>query len=170
MLAIAANLALQSGLVTEVDFSDNEDYYRSVADRLFSRLKVLSDKHPDSDVCLIAGGEVSCPVSGKGTGGRNQEFGLYCATKIREISPGPEVAILSAGTDGIDGNSNAAGAVVDNDTIIRQGSAGLKARDFLERNDSYHYFENYDGLIVTGPTGTNVRDLRLFLIRRSTFS
>ena len=70
---------------------------------------------------------------------------------------------LSAGTDGIDGNSPAAGAIADENTISRARSAGLDPNDFLARSDSYNFFEKLNDLIITGPTGTNVRDLRILL-------
>ena len=165
MLAMAARLAVESGWQTDIDFGNNEEHYRIVADRLLLRLKELSDKNPDRSVCLIAGGEVSCPVTGKGRGGRNQEFALYCATKIKGMFSGCDVAVLSAGTDGIDGNSVAAGTVVNEDTLTLGGNAGLDANDFIERNDSYNYFAQLGDSIETGPTGTNVRDLRIFLLR-----
>jgi glycerate-2-kinase len=163
MLKLAADLAAKYDFSVYPDFSENEEYYRTVADRLLLQLKDLSEQHPGRAICLITGGEVSCPVKGDGIGGRNQEFVLYCATRIKEIFPNSQIAILSAGTDGIDGNSIAAGAVVDNGTISERRAAGFSPDDFLRRNDGYHYFQNYDGLIVTGPTGTNVRDLRLFI-------
>jgi glycerate 2-kinase len=165
LLSIAANLARESGWLTEIDFGNNEDYYRVVADRLLDRLRELSDGHPEESICIASGGEVSCPVTGDGTGGRNQEFALYCAAKLDELFPDSEVTVLSAGTDGIDGNSNAAGAVIDLNTMFPHDSARSMAEHFLERNDSFHYFERFGGLIITGPTGTNVRDLRLLFLR-----
>lgn len=109
--------------------------------------------------CLISGGEFSCPVRGDGRGGRNLETVLRCA-----IGPGERSAVvLSAGTDGIDGNSPAAGAIAGESTIERARNLGLDAADFLARSDSYTFFEKLNDLIVTGPTGTNVRDLRILI-------
>ena len=112
--------------------------------------------------CVISGGEFSCPVKGNGVGGRNLETVLRLALRMS----GGGVA-LSAGTDGIDGNSPAAGAIADETTIARARDLGLDPHDFLGRSDSYHFFEKLNDLIVTGPTGTNVRDLRVLLKTRS---
>ena len=165
LLSIAADLTSQSAWLTEIDFGNNEDYYRVVADRLLARLRELSDEHPEKFICIVSGGEVSCPVTGDGTGGRNQEFVLYCAAKLDKLFPDSTVAVLSAGTDGIDGNSNAAGAVIDLNIMFSHDSARSMAEDFLARNDSFHFFERFGGLIVTGPSGTNIRDLRLLFLR-----
>ncbi len=111
--------------------------------------------------CLISGGAFSCPVRGGGRGGRNLETVLRCAIGVANArSP---VVILSAGTDGIDGNSPAAGAIADETTIQRAQDLGLTAHEYLARSDSYSFFERLGDLIVTGPTGTNVRDLRILL-------
>ena len=112
----------------------------------------------ESANCVISGGEFSCPVRGDGVGGRNLETVLRLALRM----PNGCVA-LSAGTDGIDGNSPAAGALADQITITRARDRGLDPHDFLARSDSYNFFEKLNDLIVTGPTGTNVRDLRILL-------
>jgi hydroxypyruvate reductase len=107
--------------------------------------------------CVISGGEFSCPVRGNGVGGRNLETTLRLALRM---SGG---VVLSAGTDGIDGNSPAAGAIADATTIARARALGLNPNDFLARSDSYNFFEKLHDLVITGPTGTNVRDLRIIL-------
>jgi hydroxypyruvate reductase len=107
--------------------------------------------------CVISGGEFSCPVRGDGRGGRNLE------TVLRLALMDQSVVALSAGTDGIDGNSPAAGAIADPTTLARAGNLGLDPHDFLARSDSYSFFEKLNDLMVTGPTGTNVRDLRILL-------
>lgn len=112
--------------------------------------------------CVISGGEFSCPVRGDGVGGRNLETVLRLAPRMSAGS-----VALSAGTDGIDGNSPAAGAIADQTTIARARDLGLDPNDFLARSDSYNFFEKLNDLIVTGPTGTNVRDLRVLLKSRS---
>jgi glycerate 2-kinase len=94
-----------------------------------------------------------------GVGGRNQQFALYCATKIA----GENIAVLSAGTDGIDGNSPAAGAVADGTTIERARARGFEPQRVLENFDSHALFEPLGDAIVTGPTGNNVRDLRILI-------
>lgn len=107
--------------------------------------------------CVISGGEFSCPVRGDGRGGRNLETVLRLA-----LAAGNFVA-LSAGTDGIDGNTPAAGAIADETTIARAANLNLDPAKYLEHSDSYTFFEALGDLIVTGPTGTNVRDLRLLI-------
>ena len=112
------------------------------------------------DGCTISGGEFSCPVRGDGRGGRNIETALRCAINLDTSS---HVIVLSAGTDGIDGNSPAAGAIADETTSQRARNLNLDAEQYLARSDSYTFFEQLGDLIVTGPTGTNVRDLRIVL-------
>ena len=106
--------------------------------------------------CIITGGETTVTLKGNGLGGRNQEFVLAAAIDIAGL---PETVIFSAGTDGTDGPTDAAGAIADGDTLRRKPDA----REFLDRNDSYHYFEALDDLVITGPTHTNVMDVRLIL-------
>ncbi|MBC7910751.1 MAG: DUF4147 domain-containing protein [Pyrinomonadaceae bacterium] len=121
-------------------------------------------------VCLISGGEFACPVRGEGIGGRNAETALRGAIEmaecIKQTSGGANLSrvfILSAGTDGIDGNSLAAGAVADETTIKRAAARNLNAQSFLDKSDAYSFFETLGDAIVTGATGTNVRDLRIML-------
>ena len=111
--------------------------------------------------CAVSGGEFSCPVRGDGRGGRNLETVLRCAIDLKDRSS--HLVILSAGTDGIDGNSPAAGAIADETTLHRARTKDLDAQQYLARSDSYTFFEQLNDLIVTGPTGTNVRDLRIVL-------
>src|SRR5262249_45299182 len=110
--------------------------------------------------CLLSGGETTVTVRGKGFGGRNQEFVLAAAIALQNSGPW---TILSAGTDGIDGPTDAAGAIADERTLARARDLGLDPRSYLKRNDSYHFFKPLDSLITTGPTGTNVMDVRLLL-------
>ena len=109
----------------------------------------------------ISGGEFSCPVRGDGRGGRNLETALRCAISLQNENS--HTVVLSAGTDGIDGNSPAAGAIADETTIQRARNLSIDADQYLARSDSYTFFEQLKDLIVTGPTGTNVRDLRIVL-------
>ncbi|MCA1603838.1 MAG: glycerate kinase, partial [Acidobacteria bacterium] len=118
--------------------------------------------------CLISGGEFSCPVGGMGVGGRNLETVLRCAIEFDKRQhhgdfTSAHVVALSGGTDGIDGNSPAAGAIADESTIARGLSRGLHAQSFLENSDSFFFFSALGDAIVTGPTGTNVRDLRILI-------
>jgi glycerate 2-kinase len=110
-------------------------------------------------VCLISGGEVTVKVTNGGIGGRNQQFALACAAKIA----GENITVLSAGTDGVDGNSPAAGAVVDGSTVMRAQGRGLDTLAALEKFDAYPFFNALGDAIEIGPTGNNVRDLRILL-------
>jgi glycerate 2-kinase len=112
--------------------------------------------------CVISGGETTVTIRGGGLGGRNQEFALAAALDIAGLAG---VVILSAGTDGSDGPTDAAGAVADGTTIARAESDGLNAARHLANNDSYRFFEPLGDLIKTGPTGTNVADVQITLIR-----
>jgi hydroxypyruvate reductase len=111
--------------------------------------------------CVISGGETTVKVLGDGLGGRNQEFALSAAIEIEGLEG---VVALSGGTDGTDGPTDAAGGVVDGTTLQRAKAKGLEARDFLDRNDSYHFLQATGDLLVTGPTFTNVMDIRLVLV------
>jgi hydroxypyruvate reductase len=108
---------------------------------------------------VLADGEVSSPVTGSGTGGRNSAFALTCAAKIS----GQPIAALSAGTDGIDGNSPGAGAVADGTTISRGQHVGMDFADYFQRSDAYTYFARLGDAIEIGPTGNNLRDLRILI-------
>jgi len=149
--------AEHAGFVVHVDNSCDDWDYDLAAEYLLKRLREL---RKDSErVCLISGGEVTVKVTNGGTGGRNQQFVLACATKIT----GENITALSAGTDGIDGNSPAAGAVADGTTIMRSHSAGLHAHAALEEFNAYPLFASLGDAIETGPTGNNLRDLRILL-------
>jgi glycerate-2-kinase len=114
-------------------------------------------------VCIIATGETTVRVTGGGRGGRNQELVLAAATSMSGL--GGPAALLSGGTDGIDGPTDAAGAICDSTTIDRAGRAGLRAPDeYLADNDAYRFFEALGDLVVTGPTGTNVGDILVLLV------
>lgn len=133
---------------------------------LVSRLLTLRARAGGRGACLISGGEFSCPVRGDGTGGRNSETALRVAFELERhaAEDGPRhVVALCAGTDGIDGNSPAAGALADETTLARAHAHGLDARKFLDGSDSYTLFNLLGDSIHTGPTGTNVRDLRILL-------
>jgi hydroxypyruvate reductase len=110
--------------------------------------------------CVISGGETTVTLRSDGTGGRNQEFVLAAALDIAGLE---HVVVLSGGTDGTDGPTDAAGAVADGQTVARARALGLEPEQFLQRHDSYHFFAALDDLLVTGPTGTNVMDMHLLL-------
>lgn len=111
--------------------------------------------------CIISGGETTVTIRGEGLGGRSQEFALAGAIEIAGMR---DVLMLSGGTDGTDGPTDAAGAFADGGTVGKGLGKGLAAVEYLNRNDSYHYFEALGGLIKTGPTRTNVMDVRLVLV------
>jgi glycerate 2-kinase len=111
--------------------------------------------------CVISGGETTVTIRGKGLGGRNQEFVLAAAIEIDGLE---DMVILSGGTDGTDGPTDAAGAIADSGTMNRSRELGLDAERFLRENDSYHFFKPLGDLIITGPTYTNVMDLRLVMV------
>jgi len=158
----AADLARQEGFRVEVDAEATEGHYKLIADRSIDRVVELKKSFPGEQVCLISGGEVSCPVRGDGVGGRNQEFVLYCATRLAD-SGIKRTAVLSCGTDGIDGNSTAAGAVADAESVIGALQRGELPSSYINNNDSHSFFEKMGGLVVTGPTGNNIRDLRILV-------
>jgi glycerate 2-kinase len=114
-------------------------------------------------VCVISGGETTVTIRGSGLGGRNQEFCLAASLDISGLDP--RVVILSGGTDGNDGPTEAAGGVVDPLTKTRGAELGAAAMDYLQDNDAYHFLEKTRDLLITGPTNTNVMDVRLILVR-----
>jgi len=113
--------------------------------------------------CVISGGETTVTIRGAGLGGRNQEFVLAAAIDLDGL---PGTVILSGGTDGTDGPTDAAGAIADGKTVSRALQIGLTAGDYLAGNDSYHFFEPLGDLLKTGPTHTNVMDVRVLLVGR----
>ena len=149
--------ATSQGFAVEVDNSCDDWDYARAADYLLGRLREL--RKSVSKVCLISGGEVTVKVTNGGVGGRNQQFALYCAQNIA----GENIAVLSAGTDGIDGNSTAAGAVADGSTAERAKAAGFDPATSLATFNAYPLLDALGDTIMTGPTGNNVRDLRLLL-------
>jgi hydroxypyruvate reductase len=153
----AAGRVAEAGFAVEVDISCDDWDYARAADYLLGRLREL--RRGVSRACLISGGEVTVKVTGDGGGGRNQHFALYCAEKIA----GENIAVLSASTDGVDGNSPAAGAVVDGTTVERARALGRDPQTALAAFDSYSFFDALGDVIRTGPTGNNIRDLRILL-------
>ena len=153
----AAAAAVRAGFAVTIDNSCDDWDYAAAADYLLPRLREL--RQGVSRICLISGGEVTVRVQNGGRGGRNQQFALYCARKIA----GENVTILSAGTDGMDGNSPATGAVVDGSTAERARARGQDAAAALAKFDAFPFFEAMGDAIITGPTGNNLRDLRVLL-------
>jgi glycerate 2-kinase len=152
----AAIAATRAGFAVEVDTSCDDWDYDRAAEYLIRRLRGL--RAQVSRVCLLSGGEVTVAVRNAGTGGRNQQFALACAERIA----GEDITILSAGTDGVDGNSPAAGAVVDGSTLGRAGGREV-VEQALGAFDAYPFFDALGDCVITGPTGNNLRDLRILL-------
>jgi hydroxypyruvate reductase len=144
-------------LATEIEGETREvaRMHAAIAKEILSRGRPL--KPP---ACVISGGETTVTLRGPGLGGRNQEFALAAAI---DIAGRENIVILSAGTDGTDGPTEAAGAIADGHTLARGAQKGLSAQHALAQNDSYHFFQPLGDLLVTGPTGTNVMDVHLIL-------
>jgi glycerate 2-kinase len=136
---------------------------REVARVLAAIAKEIARSHRPAaqPACIIAGGETTVTVRGSGTGGRCQELALAAALEIAGMS---NVVVLSGGTDGTDGPTDAAGALADGTTVARAAERGLDARAFLSNNDAYHFFQPLNDLILTGPTNTNVNDVMMVLV------
>ena len=160
LLAAASRSASAAGFHVVHDNTCDEWDYRKAANYLLERASELRRHHPA--LCLVSVGELSVPIEGpSGKGGRNQQFALWCAMEIARRQE--QLAVLSAGSDGIDGQSPAAGAVVDATTCGRARQLNLDAQHFLNAYDSNSLFSALGDTIVTGPTGINLRDLRIVM-------
>jgi glycerate 2-kinase len=157
LLETAEREAKQQDFWVEIDNSCDDWDYARAADHMLHKLRELRCTH--ERVCLLSGGEVTVHVEHGGVGGRNQQFVLYCASKIG----GENICVLSAGSDGIDGDSNAAGAIADGETLERAKARGLDVEAHLSGFNAYPLFEALGDAIITGPTGNNLRDLRILL-------
>ncbi len=151
----AQNQARREGLEAEVLRTDLQGEARLLGERLANRLK-MSARDGKRPFCLIAGGETTVTIRGSGKGGRNQELAVAAADTL---SGTQNVLLVSLATDGDDGPTDAAGAVVTGETAARARALGLNSQDFLDRNDSYQYFESLGDLLKPGYSGTNVNDL-----------
>ena len=162
-LEAAAKAAESLGYRSFILSSKVEGEAREVA-KFFTAIakEVLDSENPiKPPVCVLCGGETTVTLQGDGRGGRNQEFALATALAIDGLD---NIVVLSGGTDGTDGPTDAAGAVADGTTLKRARENGLDPRDFLRRNDSYRFFQKLDDLLMTGPTRTNVMDLYMLLV------
>ncbi len=155
----AHHAAEAKGFIACCDNATDDWPVERAAENLLEQLEALRKTHMGQRVALIADGEVSSPVTGSGIGGRNSAFVLACVEKIA----GNKIAVLSAGTDGIDGNSPGAGAVADGETLTRARAMGLEPVDAFRRSDAYTFFSKLEDTIVTGATGNNLRDLRILI-------
>lgn len=158
-LAGAAAAARTSGWTVHVEVEPLVGDTTAAAVQFAGRLRALAADEA-RPLCVLAGGETTVRVRGRGRGGRNQGFALALA---REIA-GQDVVVLSAGTDGIDGPTDAAGAFVDGGTLARAGQCGLIPDAALADNDSYTFFAALGDLVRCGPTGTNVMDIKIALL------
>ncbi|MDT4897312.1 MAG: glycerate 2-kinase [Acidobacteriota bacterium] len=167
-LASAAEAARSRGFAVEIAHDVVEQAIAEGCSLLLAQLLDLSRRasREHRGVCLISGGEFACPVRGSGVGGRNAESALRWAIELdaRAGDSGFSHAVaLSIGTDGVDGNSPAAGALCDETTIKRARRFNLDAHHFLDESNAYNFFQPLGDAIITSPTGTNVRDLRIML-------
>jgi len=161
-LEAAARSAREFGYTVEILSAALTGEARKVGQQLARQAQTAAaSKSRTAGLCLLAGGETTVTVRGQGKGGRNMELALAFAI---EIGGKPGITLLSAGTDGTDGPTDAAGAIVDGTTIARARELGLDPQTYLDDNNSYAFFDQCGGLLVTGPTGTNVMDLQILVI------
>jgi hydroxypyruvate reductase len=157
---IAGESAARLGFHVVVDNRCDDWEYRDAAAYLLDRLRELRQQYPK--VCLLSAGEISVQIPHKhGSGGRNQHFTLECARLLSEQKL--KATVLSGGSDGVDGNSPAAGAMCDETTVTRANAQDMDVIAGLEQFDSFTLFNALGDAIITGPTGNNVRDLRILL-------
>jgi glycerate-2-kinase len=169
-LAAARAKARSLGYDAEIMDAQLQGEARDAAHALArTAFRVLDGMPPGGRRCLLFGGETTVTVRGKGTGGRNQELALAFALEIAGVRG---ITLLSAGTDGTDGPTDAAGAVVDGETAEKARRAGFHPETYLGDNDSYTFFRRLDAAagshshVKTGPTGTNVMDMMIMVVER----
>lgn len=160
-LESAAKTATELGFKSHIVTDSLQGDFTEVADFILKEIENHASVG-NKPVCLLFGGEPTVKVSGNGLGGRNQHLALYLSTKIDQEK---DITILCAGTDGTDGPTDAAGAVIDNETIANAARKNINQQIFLQNSDSYHFFQQVGGHIITGNTGTNVMDIIVALIR-----
>jgi len=153
----AKKRAEEFGLRTRIVNSKLRGEARNAAKDIVSMGKEMAEK-----TCLLFGGETTVTLRGRGEGGRNQEM---CLSALKEIGNNRNIVFLSAGTDGIDGNSKAAGAIVDYRSYKNARKLNLDIDKYLRNNDTYNFLDQTGDLIITGPTGTNVMDVTILIVR-----
>ena len=158
-VAAAKAAAEKLGFMSEIDIHPWDADYQQVAQSHLTSLQALAKAHEGQPVCLIAGGEVICRVTGPGVGGRNQAYVLCAAQSIA----GQQRVVLSAGTDGRDGNSPTSGAVADGQTISRALALGMDSAHYLAQSDSYSFFRTLGDTVDIGYMDNNLRDMRIWL-------
>jgi len=163
MLALhaAKTMAENLGFYTQIETSTLSGNVEDVASMLVETAIRYRDEHKGMKTCMLYGGEPTVKISGNGLGGRNQHLALICAKQLQKQTG---ITILSGGTDGTDGPTDAAGAIVDSETFNNGQSLNLDIEEYLLNCDSYNFFQQEGGLIITGPTQTNVMDIIVVLI------
>jgi glycerate 2-kinase len=161
--ARARELGYQVSVLSSAIEGEARELARGHVELLKDKLQA-SDARSGESICILSGGEPTVTVTGAGKGGRNQEFALSAAIAMEGFAEG---LVLSAGTDGTDGPTDAAGALATGDTVSRARALGLEPEVSLEHNDSYQFFDALGDLVKTGPTGTNVMDIHIMLARRN---
>ncbi len=158
----AEELGFQAEIISSELTGEARDIGKWIAEKA-KEIKGSSSKGQEvnDSRCLISGGETTVTVKGNGLGGRNMELALAFAMGIEGVEG---ITLLSAGTDGTDGPTDAAGAIVDGETVKKAKTIGLNPEEYLNNNDSYNFFKGIDGLFITGPTGTNVMDIQIMVI------
>jgi hydroxypyruvate reductase/glycerate 2-kinase len=159
--AKAESLGFRAEIISSDITGEARDVGRLLAKRAREARDALCVRRDGKKIFLISGGETTVTVKGNGKGGRNMELALSFAMEIEGIKG---IMLLSAGTDGTDGPTDAAGAIVNGETVTRAKKLGLDPRKYLNNNDSYNFFKEIDSLLITGPTGTNVMDIQITLI------
>jgi glycerate 2-kinase len=160
MIGAAAEAMSRGYHVVRIDDPVTGEARRAAPAHLQASLALAADA--GRPVCVVSSGETTVRVTGRGKGGRNQEFALAAAARLAHL-PAP-AAVASVGTDGIDGPTDAAGGIVDETTLDRARTAGLAPEQFLSDNNAYAFFDALGDLIHLGPTGTNVGDLQIILL------
>ena len=159
----AARMARERGCKVEILTTQMQGHTHEAARRFAAALRRAASTRTDAaPIVLLAGGETTLAVEGNGRGGRNQEFALVAALDLQGLD---DVVLLSAGSDGTDGPTDAAGGFVDGSTVARARARGLDIDDSLRRHDSYTLLHALGDLHCTGPTGTNVMDLVIGVVR-----
>lgn len=160
-LEAASRKAIELGYQAHIIADDLQGNEKETANFILSTIEKFKEKNHKTPICLLFGGEPTVKVTGDGLGGRNQHLALYLATKL-ENKPG--ITILCGGTDGTDGPTDAAGAIVDDKTIQIAKEKNIHPMDYLKNSDAYNFFKQVGGHLITGSTKTNVMDIVLVIL------
>lgn len=163
-LKTAKEKAESLGYKTQIITNKLDGDVTDVTNYICKTAKTFNDENINKKICLLFGGEPTVKVNAKGLGGRNQHLALLVARLLKDH---PDITVLSGGTDGTDGPTDAAGAVVDSSTWKKAANLGLDMDRYINNCDSHHFFKQEGGLIITGPTQTNVMDLIIVLINNA---